>query len=166
MPLKKVKNTQIKTVKVDEGNPIRTPDGSLMSLYEKAKLPMVTLNVEQFGFPETFLVRSFKRVQDAEINPDTGWDKKVDGKKVYKSTYSIALTLSDGDVAQTLAEQGQSLVGLSTVKCIIEKDIPLQTFAEDETLLKLIHPVVMLTFNSDGQDVTKIVIHAEDAKEV
>lgn len=166
MPLKKVKNTQIKTAKVEEGNPIRTPDGSLMSLYEKVKLPMVTLNIEQFGFPETFLVRSFQRVQKAEVNPDTGWDKKVNGNKVFTSTYVIALTLSDGDVAQTLASQGQSLVGLSTVKCIVEKDIPLQTFREDETLLKLIHPVVMLTFNPDGQEPSKIVIHAEDAKEV
>ena len=84
MPLKK-------RIKIIKENPnqitddviIRTPDGGVMNLFDSAKLPMVTLSVNQFKWPTSFLVREAKRVKEYQINPDTGWNLKSDnGAKI------------------------------------------------------------------------------------
>ncbi|OYR96242.1 hypothetical protein [Lactobacillus taiwanensis] len=164
MPLKK-SQTKLKSAKVVEGSPIQTPDGGLMSLFKSAKLPAVTLNVEQFAFPETFLVTDARRIQAYKKNPETGWDLKDEsGNKIPTGSFYIQLTLSDGDAAQQLVNSGLGLDGLTTIMCTVKKDIPLQKFVPNETLLKLVKPVVMLGFG--GQQADRILLVAEDCEEV
>lgn len=164
MPLKK-KSTKLTSAKVVEGNPIQTPDNGLMSLFKPAMLPAVTLNAEQFAFPETFLVMGSKRIENYEKNPATGWDLKDEhGNKTGLGTYSVRLTLADGDAAQKLVDAGLMLDGLTSITAILKKDVPLQKFVPGETLIKLVKPVVMLGFG--GQQADRIELVAEDYKEV
>ena len=161
MPLKK--NSKKRTsAQVIEGKALQSPDGELMSLFKPAMLPAVTLNTEQFAFPETFLVRNFSRSDAYKKNVETGWDEKVSGQKIKTGEHVIKLELSDGDAAQQLVNQGFDLDGLSIVRCVITKDIPLQKFENNSTLIKLIKPVVMLGFG--GQTTDQLILKAEDCE--
>lgn len=162
MPLKR-NNVQRKSAKVVEGKTLQTPDGQLMSLFDSAMLPSITLNVEQFAFPETFLVRNARRVNEYEKNPKTGWDlKDANGTKKATGKYDVALELADGELAQKIVDSGSDLDGLKTIQCTIKKDIPLQNFEADSTLVKLKKVVVKLGFG--GQQVDRIVLEAEDCE--
>lgn len=162
MPLKR-KNVDLKSAKVDEGNPIQSPNNKLMSLFDKAKLPIITLNVEQFAFPETFLVVEASRVPVYEKNEETGWDKKdANGNKTKTGEYNVRLQVVDGDAAQKLVDAGLNVAGLSSIKLTITKDIPLQQFEPNSTLIKLKKVNVMLGFG--GQQSDQIVLVAEDCE--
>lgn len=142
---KKLEEIRTKSAKIEEGNPLR--DKKLMSLFagEQTKIPLLTLNAEQFAWPETFLVRSAKRVDEKVIDYETGWSKKgTNGKYFTTGNHNVQLILSDGDTAQTIANMGQNIIGLPTIKCLVEKDIPIEKFEENASLIKLVHPVVML----------------------
>ena len=118
-----------------------------MSLFSETnlKMPLVTLNSDQFEWPETFLVRSAKRVDEKIIDYETGWGKKDDkGKYITTGEHNVQLTLSDGDEAQEMAYAGKNFKNLPIVSCIVKNDIPLDQFEIDRTLVKLVHPVVML----------------------
>ena len=155
MPLKR-KNVDLKSAKVDKGNPIQSPNNKLMSLFDKAKLPIITLNVEQFAFPETFLVVEASRIPVYEKNEETGWDKTKTGE------YNVRLQVVDGDAAQKLVDAGLNVAGLSSIKLTITKDIPLQQFEPNSTLIKLKKVNVMLGFG--GQQSDQIVLVAEDCE--
>lgn len=162
MPLKK-SNTKRTSAKIVEGSPIQSPTGEIMSLFKPAMIPAVTLNTEQFAFPNTFLVREKRRVPIYEKNPETGWDLKDDnGNKTATGEFAVRLQLADGDAAQQLVDAGLNLDGLTTVDCEIMKDIPLQKFEPDSTLIKLVKPVIMLGYG--GQNVDRIILKAEDCE--
>lgn len=158
MPLKK-SEVKMTTAKVVEGNPVRSE--GLMSLFSPAKLPLVTLNVEQFAFPKTFLVVEPAQRRAVYVkNPETGWDlKDSNGNKTKTGKYCVQLKLASGDVAQTLVDQGLALDGLTTVDCFIDDDLPVQEFEPKSTLVKLVKPVVMLGFG--GQSADRIILRAE-----
>lgn len=158
MPLKK-SNAKMATVKIDEGNALR--DDSIMSLFAPAKIPLLTLNTEQFAWPKTFLVVEPATRKPIYVkNPKTGWDLKDDNdKRTETGKFCVHVKLANGDIAQTLVDQGISLEGLTAVDCIIDDDIPVQTFEPQSTLLKLVKPTVTLGFG--GFTVDRIIIHAE-----
>lgn len=162
MPLKR-NNIERKSAVVEEGSPIRTPEGKLMSLFKPAMLPLVTLNTRQFIFPKSFLVTDAKRVPEYLKNPETGWDLKDDqGNKTQTGKYFVRLQVTDGDVAQDLVDKGLDLSSLSSIQCTIQKDIPLQSFEPNSTLIKLVKPVVMLGFG--GQQADRILLVADDCE--
>lgn len=162
MPLNR-KNVNLKSAKVNKGNPIQSPDGKLMSLFEKAKLPAITLNVEQFAFPETFLVVDCSRVDVYEKNEETGWDKKdANGNKTKTGEHNVRLQVVDGDAAQKLVDSGLGITGLSSIKLTITKDIPLQEFEINSTLIKPKKVNVMLAYG--GMQSDQIVLVAEDCE--
>lgn len=144
MPLKK-KKLQIKSAKIEEGSALQ--DEKLMSLFSgnKVKIPLLTLNTEQFAWPESFLVRYAKRVEEKVIDYRTGWNKKNSNKE-YETTgnFNIQLSLSDGELAQLLADEGQDFTGLPVVQCLVKEDIPIEKFEAGSSLVKLVKPVVML----------------------
>lgn len=162
MPLNR-KNVALKSAKVNKGNPVQSPDGKLMSLFEKAKLPAITLNVEQFAFPETFLVVDCSRVDVYEKNEETGWDKKdANGNKTKTGEHNVRLQVVDGDAAQKLVDSGLGITGLSSIKLTITKDIPLQEFEINSTLIKPKKVNVMLAYG--GMQSDQIVLVAEDCE--
>lgn len=162
MPLKR-NDVQRTSAKVSEGVTLQTPDGQLMSLFDTAMLPAVTLNIEQFAFPESFLVRDARRTSVYEKNPKTGWDlRDSSGNKKPTGKYYVTLQLADGHLAQQVVDSGSDLDGLKTIQCTIKKDIPLQTFEIDSTLLKLKNVVVKLGFG--GRQVDRIVLEADDCE--
>lgn len=131
----------------------KVQDDDKLSLFSGARLPMplVKLDKTQFSWPETFLVRSAKRVDEKVINSETGWSQKDDkGNPVKTGRHNIQLELYDGDLVQKLAEQGISFENLPVVKCLVKEDIPLEKFEDGLTLVKLVEPVVMLDFSSKG----------------
>lgn len=164
MPLKKKNSDKdLKVIDVDEGNVIQTVDKQPMSLFDTAKLPLVTLNVKQFAFPEMFLVRDVKRIPVYEKNPETGWDlKDSNGNKTKTGEFYVRLELADADLAQTIVDKGQSLDGLKTIRCTVEQDIPLQQFEIDSTFVKLHGVNVMLGFGS--RTVDRIVLRADSCE--
>lgn len=163
MPLK-LNRKKLSSAKIDAGNPVQTPDGSLMSIFQSAKLPMVTLSPQQFSFPETFLVTSAKRVDSGIINPDTGWAKRDNNKNKIKSgRFIVRLQVSNGDEAQKLVDAGMNIDGLSTIQLTIDKDIPLQKFKINETLVKPVGLVVMLGMGQ-FQNVDRLVLKARDCE--
>ena len=84
------------------------------------------------------------------------------GNKSKTGTFSVRLDVADGDAAQNLVDSGLGLTGLSTIQVTINKDIPIQKFEPDSTLLKLVKPVVMLGFG--GQQADRILLVAEDCE--
>lgn len=117
----------------------------------RLQMPLVKLDVNQFNWPETFLVRSAKRVDEKVINPKTGWSKKDDqGNPVKTGRHNIQLELYDGDLVQKLAAQGISFENLPVVKCLVKEDIPLEKLEDGLTLVKLVEPVVMLDISQKG----------------
>lgn len=166
MPLKKrSKKLTANSHPVSEGPIIQTPDGSPMSLFDKAKLPMLTLQGNQFNWPSSLVVMSAKRVPVYEINPDTGWKLKDDsGNGVTTGQFEIRLRVADGDLAQDAVDRGNSLDGLNQIQCTIKKDVPVEKFVPEETLIELVKPNVMLGYG--GNQVDRIVLVAEDYKEV
>lgn len=164
MPLKK-HNVVRKVIPIKEGSVIQTPAGQPMTLFDSAMLPAVTLNVEQFAFPKSFVVKKASRIAEYKKDPETGWDlKDSSGVKTKTGRYFVSLQLADGEVAQDLVDKGASLDSLKTINCVITKDIPLQKFEPDSTLLKLVKPVVMLGFG--GRQVDRLVLKAEDCEMV
>jgi len=162
MPLNR-KNINLKSAEVDKGNPVQSPDGKLMSLFDKAKLPAITLNVEQFAFPETFLVVEASRVPVYAKNEETGWDKKdANGNKTKTGEYNIRLQVVDGDAAQKLVDAGLNITGLSSIKLTITKDLPLQEFEINSTLVRPKKVNVMLGYG--GMQSDQIVLVAEDCE--
>lgn len=162
MPLKKRTVKRTSTV-VDEGEALQTPDKQLMSLFKTAMLPAVTLNVKQFAFPKTFLVTDVRRINEYEKNPETGWDLKDNqGNKKPTGKHFVSLQLADGDAAQKLVDAGLSLDGLTTIQCTIKKDMPVQDFEPNSTLVKLKKVVVMLGFG--GQQADRLILEAEDCE--
>lgn len=164
MPLKK-------RVKIDKTNPnmvndeviLRTPNDSVMNLFDSAKLPMVTLNANQFKWPSSFLVRGAKRVKEYQVNPDTGWNLKNDnGDKVETGNYNVRLQVSDGDLAQLAVDNGTSFDGLNELQVTIKKDIPLQKFVPNESLVKLVKPSIMLGYGGNQAD--RIILLADDCE--
>lgn len=150
---------------VEDGVIVRTPSGSVMNLFDKAKLPMVTLEPNQFDWPSSLLVRKVDRVKDYKINPDTGWrQKNNNGDYVESGGFNVRLSVSDGDLAQLAIDNGNPIDGLSTIQVTIKKDIPLQKFVPDETLIKLVKPSVMLGFG--GQQADRILLVADDCEMV
>lgn len=128
-------------------------DDDKLSLFSgtRLKMPLVKLDPNQFEWPETFLVRSAKRVDEKAINPETGWSQKDDrGNYVKTGRHNIQLELYDGDLVQKLAAQGISFENLPVVKCLVKEDIPLEKFEDGLTLVKLVDPVVMLGVSSQG----------------
>lgn len=164
MPLKKSQASKtVKAYSGDEGSHLKLDVP--MSLFDQAKLPAVTLHADQFVFPKNFAVVDAKRVKEFEINQETGWAlKDSSGNKKPTGNYFVKLMLVDGVLAQQAIDSGSSLSGLSTVQCTVHKDIPLQNFVPNETLVELIKPNVMLGFG--GQQADRIVLVAEDCKEV
>lgn len=132
-------------------------DDDKLSLFSGARLPipLVKLDKTQFSWPETFLVRSAKRVDERVINPKTGWYQK-DEQKHYITTgnHNIQLELYDGDLAQKLVAQGFDFENLPVVNCLVKEDIPLEKFEDGLTLVKLVGQVVMLDFSSKGSGLT------------
>lgn len=162
MPLKRT-NVKRQVVKVEEGNPLQTPDNQVMSLFSKAMLPAVTLNVEQFGFPKSFVVMSVERIDEVKRNPVTGWAlKDSGGSKIKTGNHFMRLMLADGDLAQEVLDHNGTLDALKQIQCTITKDIPIQKFEPQVSLVKLVKPVVMLGFG--GQNVDRIVLQAEDCE--
>ena len=166
MPLKKsVKKLLKNSHPVEEGAIIQTVTKEPMSLFEKALMPVVTLNANQFNWPESLLVVGAKRVPVYEKNAQTGWDlKDGDGHKKSTGDYVVRLSVVNGDTAQMLVNAGQLIEGLSELQCTINKDVPLQKFVLGSTLIKLVKPNVMLGFG--GQNVDRIVLIADDYEEV
>lgn len=164
MPLKK----RIKVVKknpnqITDDVIIRTPDGGVMNLFDSAKLPMVTLSVNQFKWPNSFLVREAKRVKEFKVNPDTGWNLKTEnGARVETGNFNVRLQVSDGDLAQLAVDNGTSFDGLTQLQVTIKKDIPLQKFVPDESLIKLVGPSIMLGYGGDQAD--RIILVANDCE--
>lgn len=160
MPLKR-KSVKAKEGKVDAGDALQAE--KRMSLFEKAKLPLITLNSEQFHFPETFLIMEAKRIELPKINPETGWAlKNASGEKVHSGNYGLQCKVVDGDAAQGLVDLGQSIAGLSTLTLTIEKDVPMQEIEPESTLVKPKKLVVMLGFG--GQNVDRIVLKCKDVE--
>lgn len=164
MPLKKSNAKKRTSAKVTEGKTLQTPDGNLMSLFTPAMLPAITLNIEQFAFPENFLVRKVDRKVEYERDPQTGWDwRDASGNKKMLNAHYVDLLLASGTAAQKMADEGETdFSTLNTVECKIMKDIPLQEFEVDTTLIKLVNPVVMLNYG--GSSVNRLVLVAEDCK--
>lgn len=162
MPLKR-REVKRQVVKIEEGNALQTPDNKPMSLFKSAMLPAITLNTEQFVFPKSFLVVQADRVAEYKKNKETGWDlKDSNGNKIKTGNFNVRLQLSDGDAAQKLVDAGLELDGLSTIQCTVKADKPLQNFVPNESLVKLIKPVVMLGFG--GQQADRIILVAEDCE--
>lgn len=166
MPLKK---RTIKLTKnpnpVNEGSIIKTPSGEPMSLFERAKLPMVTLQANQFTWPKSLVVMEAKRVEERVVNPETGWNvKDENGDYETDGNYNIRLQVADGELAQAAIDRGSTLDGLNTLQCTIKKDIPIQKFVPQETLIELVNPNVMLGFGGSAAD--RILLVADDYKEV
>ncbi len=124
-----------------------------LSLFSGNRLPMplIKLDKTQFSWPETFLVRSAKRVDEKVINSETGWSQKDDqGNPVKTGRHNVTLELYDGDLVQKLAVDGVSFEDLPVIKCLVKEDIPLEKLEDGLTLVKLVEPVVMLDFSSKG----------------
>lgn len=131
----------------------KVQDDDKLSLFSgtRLKMPLVKLDVDQFKWPETFLVRSAKRVDEKAINPETGWSQKDDqGNYVKTGRHNVQLELYDGDMVQKLAAEGISFENLPVVKCLVKEDIPLEKLEDGLTLVKLVEPVVMLGVSSQG----------------
>lgn len=162
MPLKKSGNKLTKNpnpVK-EQGNVIQTADGHLLSLTAPVPLPVVTLNTEQFYWPDCFVVMSASRVDLYEKNRKTGWNKKTDdGNKIKTGEKGVRLMLADAGLAQSALDRGNDLDGLSQIQCDFDSDLPMQDFKPEETTIKLKKPVLMLAYG--GQDVNRLVIKAE-----
>lgn len=164
MPLKK----RVKIVKknpnpVTDAVDVRTPDGSVMNLFDSAKLPLVTLSPNQFKWPSTLLVRDVKRVKEYKVNPQTGWSLKDErGNRVETGNFNIRLQVCDGDLAQLAVDNGDSFDGLTQLQLTIRKDIPIQKFEPDVSLLKLIRPSIMLGYG--GQQADRIILVADDCE--
>lgn len=166
MPLKKQDSKLTENPHpVAEGPIIRTINGSPMSLFSPAKMPMVTLHANQFEWPSTMLVVKADRVPVYEMNAETGWGaKNSSGDKIKTGEFQVRLQLVNGDIAQMMANSGQSFDGLSQIQCTLSSDIPVQKFVPNETLIKLVKPNVMLGFG--GNNVDRIVLVAEGYEEV
>lgn len=164
MPLKKrVSVVKENPNRVEDEVIVRTPNGGVMNLFEKAKLPMVTLSANQFKWPSTFLVREVKRVKEYQINADTGWNlKNENGDKIETGNFNMRLQVSDGDLAQLAVDNGTSFDGLTQVQVTIKKDIPVQKFVPDESLIKLVKPSIMLGYG--GSQADRIIILADDCE--
>lgn len=162
MPLKKPGNKLTKNpnpVK-EQGNVVQTADGHLLSLTSMVPLPAVTLNTEQFYWPDCFVVMTASRVDLYKKNPKTGWNEKTDnGDKIKIGKKGIRLMLADAGLAQSTLDRGGDLDGLSQIQCDIDEDLPLQDFKPEETTITLKKPVLMLAYG--GQDVNRLVIKAE-----
>lgn len=166
MPLKKrtVKLTKNPNPVV-EGSIIKTPSGVPMSLFEPAKLPMVTLQANQFTWPKNLVVMEAKRVEERIVNPETGWFlKDENGDYETDGNYNIRLQVADGELAQAALDRGSTLDGLNTLQCTIKKDIPIQKFVPQETLIELVNPNVMLGYGGSAAD--RLILVADDYKEV
>lgn len=165
MPLKK--NKKIITANpnpVDEGDIIQTPDHHILALTHDAPLQLVTLNANQFFWPESWVVMSARRTQLTEKNMQTGWAiKGADGKPIKIDQYVVTFELADTGLAETTLEKGGILDTLPTVQCTVNKDLPLQDYPEQEATIKLIKPNVMLWFGS-GQKMNGIRLIAEDCE--
>lgn len=165
MPLKVNKKVvRVNPNPVKEGNLVQT-GGSVMSLFESAKIPFLTLQANQFKWPKTLLVVKADRIPEYIKNEETGWDlKDSQGNKTKTGNYFVRLDVADGDNAQMIVDGGGVIDGLTSVECVIHKDIPLQNFVINETLIELVKPNVMLGFG--GQSANRIKLIAEDYKEV
>ena len=131
----------------------KVQDDDKLSLFSgtRLKMPLVKLDKTQFNWPETFLVRSAKRVDEKAINPETGWSQKDDqGNPVKTGRHNVTLELYDGDLVQKLAAQGIGFENLPVVKCLVKEDIPVEKLEDGLTLVKLVEPVVMLDVSSKG----------------
>ena len=131
----------------------KVQDNDKLSLFKGNRLPMplIKLDHDQFEWPETFLVRSAKRVDEKAINPETGWSQKDDqGNYVKTGRHNVMLELYDGDLVQKLAEQGTDFENLPVVKCLVKEDIPVEKLEDGLTLVKLVEPVVMLGVSPQG----------------
>lgn len=131
----------------------KVQDDDKLSLFSGTRLqmPLVKLDVSQFKWPETFLVRSAKRVDEKVINPETGWYQKDDqGNYIKTGRHNVQIELYDGDLVQKLVDQGISFENLPVVKCLVKEDIPLEKLEDGLTLVKLVNPVVMLDISSQG----------------
>lgn len=117
----------------------------------RLKMPLVKLDKDQFNWPETFLVRSAKRVDEKAINPETGWSQKDDqGNPVKTGKHNVQLELYDGDLVQKMVEQGMSFENLPVIRCLVKEDIPVEKLEDGLTLVNLVEPVVMLGVSSKG----------------
>lgn len=128
-------------------------DDEKLSLFSgtRLKMPLVKLDVDQFKWPETFLVRKAKRVEEKVINPETGWYQKDDQRNyVTTGNHNVQLELCDGDLAQKLAADGASFEDLPVIKCLVKEDIPLEKLEDGLTLVKLVDRVVMLDISQKG----------------
>lgn len=128
-------------------------DDDKLSLFSGTRLqmPLVKLDKDQFKWPETFLVRKAKRVEEKVINSETGWSQKDDqGNYVKTGRHNVQLELYDGDLVQKLAAQGIGFENLPVVKCLVKDDIPLEKLEDGLTLVKLVDPVVMLDISQKG----------------
>lgn len=149
---------------VDEGDIVQTPDHHVMALTHDVALPMVTLNANQFFWPSSWVVMDSRRVQVAEKDVQTGWNKKdITGHKITTDEYVVEFDLADTDLAEVTLASGGLLEGLPTVTCTVKKDLPLQDYVNQESTIKLIKPNVMLWFGS-GNSLNGIKLVAEDCE--
>lgn len=162
MPLKKSSKLLTKNpnpVK-EQGNVVQTADGHLLSLTGTVPLPAITLNTEQFYWPESFVVMGASRVDLYKKDPKTGWNlKNENGDKIKTGQKGVRLMLADTGLAQSTIDRGGDLDGLPQIQCDFEEDFPLQDFKPQETTIKLKKPVLMLGYG--GQAVDRLVIKAE-----
>lgn len=162
MPLKKSgsKLTKNPNPVKQQGNVIQTADGHLLSLTAPVPLPVVTLNTEQFYWPECFVVMVASRVDLYQKDSQTGWNvKDSNGNKIKTGKKGVRLTLADAGLAQSTLDRGGNIDGLPAIQCDIDEDLPLQDFKPEETTITLTKPVLMLAYG--GQDVNRLVIKAE-----
>lgn len=162
MPLKKSSKSLTKNpnpVK-EQGNVVQTADGHLLSLTGAVPLPAITLNTEQFYWPESFVVMDASRIDLYKVNPKTGWNlKNENGDKVKTGQKGVRLMLADTGLAQATLSLGGDLDGLPQVQCDFDEDFPLQDFKPQETTIKLKKPVLMLTYGGTSTD--RLVMKAE-----
>lgn len=119
----------------------------------RLKMPLVKLDKDQFSWPETFLVRAAKRVDEVAINPETGWKQKDSrGNYVTTGKHNVQLSLCSGDDAQKLVDSGKNFEDLPVVSCLVKEDVPLEKLEDGLTLVKLVDPVVMLGVSSQGSN--------------
>ena len=74
----------------------------------------------------------------------------------------MRLQVSDGDLAQLAVDNGTSFDGLNELQVTIKKDIPLQKFVPNESLVKLIKPSIMLGYGGNQAD--RIILLADDCE--
>lgn len=123
-------------------------------LGNRLPMPLVKLDPNQFKWPETFLVRSAKRVDEKVINYDTGWNKKDDkGNYITTGNHNVQLSLCSGDEAQEMINEGKNFKNLPVVSCTVKKDIPLEKFEDGLTLVKLVNLQVMLGMHMQGSSI-------------